>query len=30
MSTLVCIGLGYCARSYVAEFGARFDRGWLL
>ena len=26
MSTLVCIGLGYCARSYVAEFGARFDR----
>jgi nucleoside-diphosphate-sugar epimerase len=26
MSTLVCLGLGYCARHYVAEFGARFDR----
>ena len=26
MPTLLCIGLGYCARSYVAEFGARFDR----
>ena len=26
MPTLLCIGLGYCARHYVAEFGARFDR----
>jgi nucleoside-diphosphate-sugar epimerase len=26
MSTLLCIGLGYCARHYVAEFGVRFDR----
>ena len=26
MPTLLCIGLGYCARSYVAEFGTRFDR----
>ena len=26
MPTLVCLGLGYCARHYVAEFGPRFDR----
>jgi nucleoside-diphosphate-sugar epimerase len=26
MATLVCLGLGYCARFYVAEFGSRFDR----
>lgn len=26
MSALVCLGLGYCARFYVAEFGSRFDR----
>ena len=26
MTTLVCIGCGYCARVYVAEFGSRFDR----
>ena len=26
MPTLLCLGLGYCARAYVAEFGARFDR----
>ncbi|MBX9775682.1 MAG: NAD-dependent epimerase/dehydratase family protein [Xanthobacteraceae bacterium] len=26
MATLLCLGLGYCARYYVAEFGARFDR----
>jgi nucleoside-diphosphate-sugar epimerase len=26
MTTLVCIGLGYCARHYVANFGSRFDR----
>jgi nucleoside-diphosphate-sugar epimerase len=26
MTTLVCLGLGYCARHYVAEFGGRFDR----
>jgi len=26
MPTLLCLGLGYCARHYVAEFGARFDR----
>jgi nucleoside-diphosphate-sugar epimerase len=26
MATLLCLGLGYCARSYVAEFGTRFDR----
>jgi nucleoside-diphosphate-sugar epimerase len=26
MATLVCLGLGYCARHYVGEFGARFDR----
>ena len=25
MSALVCLGLGYCARFYVAEFGTRFD-----
>lgn len=25
MTTLVCLGLGYCARYYVAEFGMRFD-----
>jgi nucleoside-diphosphate-sugar epimerase len=25
-STLVCLGLGYCARFYVAEFGSHFDR----
>jgi nucleoside-diphosphate-sugar epimerase len=23
---LVCLGLGYCAQHYVAEFGQRFDR----
>src|SRR5262249_49550121 len=26
MPTLVCLGLGYCARHYVSEFGRRFDR----
>ena len=26
MSTLLCLGLGYCARYYAAEFGTRFDR----
>jgi nucleoside-diphosphate-sugar epimerase len=26
MGTLVCLGLGYCARHYVAAFGKRFDR----
>ena len=26
MPMLLCLGLGYCARHYVAEFGARFDR----
>src|SRR5260370_1401764 len=26
MATLVCLGLGYCARHYVGEFGKRFDR----
>jgi hypothetical protein len=26
MPTLLCVGLGYCARSYVVEFGSRFDR----
>ena len=26
MPGLVCLGLGYCARHYVAEFGQRFDR----
>jgi nucleoside-diphosphate-sugar epimerase len=26
MTALVCLGLGYCARFYVAEFGMRFDR----
>jgi nucleoside-diphosphate-sugar epimerase len=25
-STLLCLGLGYCARHYAAQFGARFDR----
>src|SRR6266481_1356400 len=25
MTALVCLGLGYCARFYVAEFGSRFD-----
>jgi len=25
MSTLLCLGLGYCAQHYVAEFGTRFD-----
>lgn len=26
MATLVCLGFGYCARHYVAEFGARWQR----
>jgi hypothetical protein len=26
MATLLCLGLGYCARTYVAEFGSRFER----
>ena len=26
MAMLVCLGLGYCARHYVSEFGKRFDR----
>jgi nucleoside-diphosphate-sugar epimerase len=26
MSTLVCLGLGYCTQHYVSEFGSRFDR----
>jgi nucleoside-diphosphate-sugar epimerase len=26
MPMLVCLGLGYCAQHYVAEFGQRFDR----
>jgi nucleoside-diphosphate-sugar epimerase len=26
MTTLVCLGLGYCARHYVDAFGARFAR----
>ncbi|MSP47347.1 MAG: NAD-dependent epimerase/dehydratase family protein [Xanthobacteraceae bacterium] len=26
MPTLVCLGLGYCARFYVTEFGSRFER----
>jgi nucleoside-diphosphate-sugar epimerase len=26
MSTLVCLGLGYCAQHYLAEFGSRFSR----
>ena len=26
MPTLTCLGLGYCARHYVTEFGQRFDR----
>lgn len=26
MITLVCLGLGYCARHYVSEFGSRFER----
>jgi nucleoside-diphosphate-sugar epimerase len=26
MTALVCLGLGYCARFYVAEFGSCFDR----
>jgi dTDP-4-dehydrorhamnose reductase len=26
MATLFCLGLGYCAKSFVQEFGARFDR----
>jgi nucleoside-diphosphate-sugar epimerase len=26
MSVLVCVGLGYCARHYVAGFGPRFTR----
>jgi nucleoside-diphosphate-sugar epimerase len=26
MPTLLCLGLGYCARFYVAEFGTRFER----
>lgn len=25
-TALVCLGLGYCARAYAAEFGVRFDR----
>jgi nucleoside-diphosphate-sugar epimerase len=26
MATLLCLGLGYCARHYLAEFGSRFQR----
>jgi nucleoside-diphosphate-sugar epimerase len=26
MTVLVCLGLGYCARFYAAEFGSRFER----
>jgi nucleoside-diphosphate-sugar epimerase len=26
MSTLLCVGLGYCAQHYVGEFGRRFIR----
>ena len=26
MPTLLCLGLGYCARFYAAEFGARYER----
>ena len=26
MPTLICFGLGYCARHYVTHFGGRFDR----
>ncbi len=26
MSTLICLGLGYCAQHYAMAFGARFDR----
>lgn len=26
MNTLLCIGFGYCAQHYAAEFGARFER----
>ncbi|MPZ36852.1 MAG: NAD-dependent epimerase/dehydratase family protein [Rhizobiales bacterium] len=26
MATLLCLGLGYCARFYVAAFGSRFER----
>jgi len=26
MPTLVCLGLGYCARHYAAELGGRFER----
>jgi nucleoside-diphosphate-sugar epimerase len=26
MPTLICLGLGYCARHYVSEFGTRFNR----
>ncbi len=26
MPTLICLGLGYCARHYVTHFGGRFDR----
>jgi hypothetical protein len=26
MPTLVCLGLGYCAKYYVAEFGSRFGQ----
>ncbi|MEZ5787899.1 MAG: NAD-dependent epimerase/dehydratase family protein [Xanthobacteraceae bacterium] len=26
MTTLLCIGFGYCAQHYAAEFGSRFER----
>lgn len=26
MPTLVCLGMGYCARHYIGAFGMRFDR----
>jgi nucleoside-diphosphate-sugar epimerase len=26
MATLVCLGLGYCARHYVLEYGGRYER----
>lgn len=26
MATLVCLGFGYCAEHFIAEFGAKFER----
>ena len=26
MATLLCLGFGYCAEHFIAEFGGKFER----